>query len=94
MLDLRQDMLTLLSLRLMTNVWKNSRLDYGIIPYRVLSTGPMVGLIEVVPNSETLGRIHNSVHSIIGTLKEGGLFGWLEEYCNKNERSVFPSISF
>ena len=72
-------MLTLLSLRLMENVWKISGLEYGVIPYRVLSTGPMLGLIEVVPNAETLGRIQ---HQRGGVFNEEGLFKWVKEYCD------------
>jgi len=61
-------------------------LDYGIIPYRVLSTGPKLGLIQVVPDSETLGRIQ---HQNGGVFRENGLFSWLEEYSNNNERYIF-----
>lgn len=82
--DLRQDMLTLLSLRLMDNVWKKAGYDYGIIPYRCLSTGSMVGLIEVVPDSETLGRIQASRGSIRGVWKEDNLYQWLQEHCKGN----------
>ena len=84
--DLRQDMLTLLSLRLMENVWKSSGLDFGIIPYRVLSTGPMVGLIHVVSKSDTLGRIQKT-HGLLGTMREGIIYNWLEKFAHDdNER--------
>ena len=78
-------MLTLLSLRLMDNVWKKAGQDYGIIPYRCLSTGPMVGLIEVVPDSETVSRIQTARGSIRGVFKEEGLFNWLEEHTQGNK---------
>ena len=90
-LDLRQDMLTLLSLRLMENVWKTSGLEYGVIPYRVLSTGPMLGLIEVVPNAETLGRIHHQRGGVFGVFKEDGLYRWLNEYSN-SERYILLDL--
>jgi len=83
--DLRQDMLTLLSLRIMENVWKKAGLDHSLIPYRCLSTGPLVGLIEVVTDSETLGRIQASAGggAISGVLNEKSLFSWLVENCKE-----------
>lgn len=78
LLDLKQDMLTLLCLRLMESVWEKEDLNYGIIPYRCLSTGPMVGLIEIVTNSETLAKIQVS---ITGVLNEKSLYNWLENSC-------------
>ena len=77
-------MLTVLSLRIMDNVWKKDGFDYGIIPYRCLSTGPMVGLIEVVPESETLGRIQ-LVRGTLGPWKEDTFFLWLQEQCQGSE---------
>ena len=65
-------------------------LDYGIIPYRVLSTGPKLGLIQVVPESETLGRIQ---HENGGVFQENGLFSWLEQYSNNNERFILLTSS-
>jgi len=78
-------MLTLLSLRIMDMVWKSAGLDYGIIPYHCLSTGPSVGLIQVVVNAETLGRIQASKGIIMGAWKDASLYEWLEENCNKSE---------
>ena len=78
-------MLTLLSLKLMDTVWKEAGCDYGLIPYRCLSTGPMMGLIEVVPESETLSRIQAGLGTIKGVLKEDSLYTWIEEYCWGNE---------
>jgi len=84
--DLRQDMLTLLSLRLMDNVWKKAGLDYGIIPYKCLSTGHMVGLIEVVTESETLGRIQAAKGSITGVWKDQNLYSWLSDNADSEEK--------
>lgn len=75
-------MLTLLCLRLMESVWEKEDLNYGIIPYRCLSTGPMVGLIEIVTNSETLSKIQVSMGgTITGALSEKNLYKWLENCC-------------
>ena len=78
-------MLTLLSLRLMDKVWKKVGLDYGIIPYKCLSTGPMVGLIEVVPKSDTLGRIQAAKGSFKGVWMESSLFDWLSDNAKKEK---------
>ena len=81
-------MLTLLSLRLMDSVWKSAGLDYGIIPYRCLSTGPLLGLIQVVVNADTLGRIQASKGYIMGAWKEGSLLNKLEEKSENDEKLV------
>ncbi|XP_065644549.1 phosphatidylinositol 4,5-bisphosphate 3-kinase catalytic subunit beta isoform isoform X2 [Hydra vulgaris] len=85
--DLRQDMLTVLSLRIMDNVWKKAGLDYGIIPYRCLSTGPMLGLIEVVPESETLGKIQFA-RGTFGTWKDDTFFLWLKDQCQGSDEKL------
>lgn len=81
-------MLTLLSLRLMDSVWKAAGLDYGIIPYRCLSTGPLLGLIQVVVNADTLGKVQASKGYIMGAWKEESLHKWLDEKSDKNEELV------
>lgn len=83
-LDLRQDMLTLLSLRLMENVWRKSNLDYGLIPYKCLSTGYQIGMIEVVTQSETLARIQ-ARHGRFGVLSNSSLYTWISNKCNNEE---------
>ena len=79
-------MLTLLSLRIMDNVWKQVGLDYGIIPYQCLSTGPMVGLIEVVDPAETLADVQwrAGVRSAMNVRKDT-LYDWVLEKTNSND---------
>ena len=86
-------MLTLLSLRLMDSVWKAAGLDYGIIPYRCLSTGPLLGLIQVVVNADTLGRIQATKGFIMGAWREDSLYAWLDEKSDKNDEYVISFIS-
>jgi len=90
--DLRQDMLTLLSLQLMDSVWKSAGLDYGIIPYRCLSTGPSIGLIQVVTNSKTIASIQSKSGVIRGALSASVLYNWLEANSTKvtNTDQVSP----
>lgn len=89
--DLRQDMLTLLSLRLMENVWRKSNLDYGLIPYKCLSTGYQIGMIEVVTQSETLARIQ-ARHGRFGVLSNSSLYTWISNKCN-NEETLADCVS-
>ena len=69
----------------MDKVWKKAGLDYGIIPYKCLSTGRNVGLIEVVTESETLGRIQAAKGSITGVWKDQNLYSWLSGHAKDNE---------
>eukprot|EP01029_Cantina_marsupialis_P008233 TRINITY_DN195920_c0_g1_i3.p1 TRINITY_DN195920_c0_g1~~TRINITY_DN195920_c0_g1_i3.p1 ORF type:complete len:430 (+),score=144.77 TRINITY_DN195920_c0_g1_i3:98-1387(+) len=55
--DLRQDQLTLQILNVMTKIWKEHGLDFKMSPYRCVSTGDEVGMLEIVPNSMTLAEI-------------------------------------
>ena len=82
-------MLTLLSLRLMDNVWKKAGQDYGIIPYRCLSTGPMVGLIEFVKFSETISEIQwkSGISSALN-VKKDTLYNWIVEKSDNSDEYV------
>jgi hypothetical protein len=55
--DLRQDQLTLQILGVMDAFWKAEGLDLCMNPYRCVSTGDELGMIEVVTNSNTLANI-------------------------------------
>ncbi|CAG7732141.1 unnamed protein product [Allacma fusca] len=55
--DLRQDMLTLQVLRVMDEFWWMEGLDLKLITYTCLPTGKQVGLIQVVPNAQTVYTI-------------------------------------
>ena len=84
--DLRQDNLTLLCMRLMDSVWKNAGLDYSLNIYRCLPTGPMVGLIEVVHPSCTLGEIQaDKAGTFAGVWKDFTLYQYLQEKSDNSE---------
>lgn len=55
--DLRQDQLTLQLLRTMDRLWKTEGLDLRLSLYSVVSTGNERGMIQIVPDAETLARI-------------------------------------
>jgi hypothetical protein len=52
--DIRKDSLVIGAIRIMDTILKSHGLDLNIITYKVVPTGLRTGLIEVVPDSETL----------------------------------------
>eukprot|EP00127_Corallochytrium_limacisporum_P001034 Clim_evm33s34 gene=Clim_evmTU33s34 len=57
--DVRQDMLALQVIALFRKIYDTMGLDLYLFPYRVVATGPGMGVIEVVPNTKSrdqLGR--------------------------------------
>ncbi|XP_067951586.1 phosphatidylinositol 4,5-bisphosphate 3-kinase catalytic subunit alpha isoform-like isoform X2 [Watersipora subatra] len=77
--DLRQDMLTLQVIRIMDNIWQNEGMDLKMLPYNVLATGNMVGLINVVQKAETVMHIQKSNLTNAMQLSSGQLHKWLKE---------------
>jgi phosphatidylinositol-4,5-bisphosphate 3-kinase len=78
--DLRQDMLTLQMLRLMDKLWKAAGLDLLMSPYACMSTGDMVGMIEVVLNADTLANITKAAGGATAVFKEDPLANWLAKH--------------
>ena len=54
--DLRQDALVMQLLRVMSDLWMKEGLDMEMQLYDCISTGRERGLINVVKNSNTLGK--------------------------------------
>jgi phosphatidylinositol kinase/protein kinase (PI-3 family) len=58
--DIRKDQIVTNLILLMDNILKKEEgMDLDIVTYRCVPTSPIDGLIEIVPNSETLFHIAN-----------------------------------
>ena len=88
--DLRKDLITILLFRAMNKLWINKGLDLKMMTYNVLPTGPMTGLIELVPNSATFREIHVR-HGVTGSFKDNSLALWLQRF-NSNEEDYKIAI--
>jgi phosphatidylinositol kinase/protein kinase (PI-3 family) len=75
--DLRQDILTLQMLREMDRIWKGEGLDLQLTVYGCVATGPQDGMIQVVPNSTTTGRIQKEYAGASGAFSKEPLSQWL-----------------
>ncbi|KAF2078509.1 hypothetical protein CYY_000134 [Polysphondylium violaceum] len=82
--DLRQDMLTLQMIKLMDKLWQKEGLDFKMSPYGCISTGDMIGMIEVVLNAETTAKIQKGAGGATAAFKLDPLANWLLAH-NKTE---------
>jgi len=77
--DLRQDVLTLQTLRLMDKLWKQEGLDLRLQTYGCIATGNEIGMIEVVLNSETTANINKQSGGASAVLNMNTLRNWLKK---------------
>ncbi|KAF2351966.1 Phosphatidylinositol 3-kinase C2 domain [Trinorchestia longiramus] len=92
--DLRQDMLTLQTIRIMDNLWKKRGLDFKMNPYRCMSTANLEGLIEGVRHATTIANIQRDKGMLAVTcpFRKGSLLEWLRDK-NPTEASLNKAVS-
>lgn len=81
--DLRQDMLTLQLINLMDQMWKSEDLDLKMIPYGCLTTGRNVGVIQLVPEANTIANIQKEFGrgvQLLSAFSYYALFKWLKQH--------------
>uniref|UniRef100_A0AAV2MIJ5 Phosphatidylinositol-4-phosphate 3-kinase n=1 Tax=Knipowitschia caucasica TaxID=637954 RepID=A0AAV2MIJ5_KNICA len=83
--DLRQDMLTLQMIRIMNNIWIQEGLDMRMVLYKCFSTGRGRGMVELIPQADTLRRIQGE-HGVTGSFKDRPLADWLQKYNPSEEQ--------
>ncbi|KAI1732417.1 phosphatidylinositol 3- and 4-kinase domain-containing protein [Ditylenchus destructor] len=74
--DLRQDAIVLQLVRVMNDIWLNHNLDLRMKTFRCLPTGLNKGIIELVPDCNTLREIHIT-SGATGVFKDDVLNNWL-----------------
>ncbi|XP_077994374.1 phosphatidylinositol 4-phosphate 3-kinase C2 domain-containing subunit beta-like [Glandiceps talaboti] len=77
--DIRQDMLTLQMIGLMDKLWLQRGLDLRMITFRCMATGQNRGLVELIPDCETLRKIQVE-RGLTGSFKDKPLADWLQKY--------------
>nr|AET63238.1 AGE-1 [Caenorhabditis remanei]AET63280.1 AGE-1 [Caenorhabditis remanei]AIT15685.1 AGE-1 [Caenorhabditis remanei]AIT15687.1 AGE-1 [Caenorhabditis remanei] len=82
--DLRQDMLVLQVLEVMDNIWKAANIDCCLNPYGVLPMGESIGIIEVVPNCQTIFEIqvgNGFMNTAVRSIEASFLNKWIRKKC-------------
>lgn len=83
--DLRQDSLVLHTFSYIQNVWYNNNINLAMKVYNCVATGPFEGLIELVPDSETLGSIEHTFGGARGAFAKGPIMKWLVDSINLHD---------
>lgn len=77
--DLRQDMITLQMIRIMDKLWLKEGLDLKIVTFTCIATELRKGMVELVPEAETLRKIQTEL-GLTGSFKDRPIAEWLQKY--------------
>lgn len=68
----------------MDKIWLDAGQDFRMKPYKVITTGDQVGMIEVVVNADTTANIHRQKGGAVGALKDDTLEKYLKDKNKKD----------
>lgn len=77
--DLRQDQLVIQTLEVLNNLWLSNSMDLKMKLYKVVPTGPLEGMIEIVVNSATMAKITQMSGGAGKAFSKKPLVNWLLE---------------
>ncbi|XP_037085817.1 phosphatidylinositol 4,5-bisphosphate 3-kinase catalytic subunit beta isoform-like [Pollicipes pollicipes] len=91
--DLRQDMLTLQTIRIIDKLWKDEGYDLRLNAYGCIATGPRVGMIELVQDAKTVANIHKEkgMFKPTAAFRRDTIFKWLRD-CNRSEEELRRAV--
>lgn len=90
--DLRQDQMTLQILRVMEQIWLAEGMNLRLTPYGCIATGDEVGMLEIVPDSETIAMIETSQGGTFGSLKDTPIRKFLERHNKGREDQAIDNF--
>jgi hypothetical protein len=87
--DLRMDMVTLQLFKAMQTVWFENGLNVKMSLYKVLCTGSLEGMLEMVTNAETLANIHVKEGGALSQFfSKGSIKNWIEKNCPSKKEAI------
>ena len=89
--NLMQDMLTLQMFKLMDDLWKTNGMDFRLTLYNVLATSKTSGIIQFVPQCETVNSIQTKNNGVTGVFDDACIYDWLKEH-NPDEKQFEEAI--
>ncbi|XP_065835429.1 phosphatidylinositol 4-phosphate 3-kinase C2 domain-containing subunit beta-like isoform X2 [Oscarella lobularis] len=88
--DLRQDALVIQMLRIMDKLWLRDGVDLRIVTFDCVPTAENMGMVEMVTEAETLGKIQTQV-GVTGSFRDRPLADWLLRH-NSSEASYQKAV--
>lgn len=92
--DLRQDQMTLQILRVMEHIWLAEGINLRLTPYGCVSTGDELGMLEIVPNSDTTAGIQKAYGGAFGAFQDSSIRAWLEENNKGNMKTAVENFVY